>query len=185
LIVMTRWLPRLRDEFGEFDVGLSLALALCRMLPRFAGNRIRTAAVRAVGIHLGRSTVIWGQITLTGKHVRRHLTIGEDCWFNAGVLIDASDEVTIGNRVSVGHDVLIMTSTHRIDSAWRRAGAIRLAPVRIGDGAWLAARCVIQPGVVIGEGAIVGAGAVVTRDVPPHTLVAGVPARPLRQLDHH
>ena len=57
-------------------------------------------------------------------------------------------------------------------------------PVRIGDGAWLASRAVVLPGVTVGEGAIVAAGAVVTRSVEPHTLVGGVPARLIRHLDH-
>jgi maltose O-acetyltransferase len=55
-------------------------------------------------------------------------------------------------------------------------------PVTIGNGAWLGARCTILPGVNVGEGAIVAAGAVVTHDVPANTMVAGVPARAIRDL---
>jgi len=52
----------------------------------------------------------------------------------------------------------------------------------VGDGAWIATRAVVLPGVTIGEGAVVAAGAVVTRSVAPHTMVGGVPARVLRDL---
>jgi maltose O-acetyltransferase len=55
-------------------------------------------------------------------------------------------------------------------------------PVSIEDGAWIAARVTILPGVTIGRGTVVAAGAVVTRDVPPNTLAAGVPARVKREL---
>ena len=55
-------------------------------------------------------------------------------------------------------------------------------PVTIGDYAWIGLNCIILTGVTIGEGAIIGAGSVVTRDVPPHCLAAGSPARVLRHL---
>ncbi|MGZ6099020.1 MAG: DapH/DapD/GlmU-related protein, partial [Myxococcaceae bacterium] len=63
------------------------------------------------------------------------------------------------------------------------AGPSRSAPIVIGDGAWIAARVTILPGVTIGAGAIIGAGSVVTRDVSPHTLAVGNPARVVRRLN--
>jgi acetyltransferase-like isoleucine patch superfamily enzyme len=57
-----------------------------------------------------------------------------------------------------------------------------MKPIRIGRGAWLGARVIILKGVTVGEGAVVGAGSVVTRDVAPYTLVAGNPARFIREI---
>ena len=59
---------------------------------------------------------------------------------------------------------------------------VKIAPVRIGDKAWIGFNAIILKGVTVGEGAIVAAGAVVTKDVPPYTIVAGNPARVIRTL---
>ncbi len=58
-----------------------------------------------------------------------------------------------------------------------------MQPIRIGNGAWIGAKAIILKGVTIGEGAIVGAGSVVTRDVAPYTIVAGNPARFIRNTE--
>ena len=108
--------------------------------------------------------------------------IGRDCWINVGCHIDASDDVSISDRVAIARRVMILTNTHRIGSSERHTSALLSEPVTIGDGCWLGTRVVVLPGVRIGPGSIVAAGAVVTRDVPPDTLVAGVPATLVRDL---
>ncbi|NTU65300.1 MAG: hypothetical protein HGB05_18340 [Chloroflexi bacterium] len=65
----------------------------------------------------------------------------------------------------------------------QRAGATFSAPVTIQDGTWLGARCIVLPGVTVGRGSVVGAGSVVTKDVPPNTLVGGVPAKVIRSIN--
>jgi acetyltransferase-like isoleucine patch superfamily enzyme len=126
---------------------------------------------------------MWGMPVLTGGTGLEHrLHVGQDCWFNAGCRLDLSDTITIGDRAALGHEVLIMTSSHELGDQARRAGPLYTRPVSIGAGAWLGARCMILPGVTIGEGAVVAAGALVNRDVPPNTLVGGVPARMLKVL---
>jgi galactoside O-acetyltransferase len=62
---------------------------------------------------------------------------------------------------------------------WERA---ETKPIRVCEGAWIGARVIVTKGVTIGEGAICGMGSVVTRDVPPYTIVAGNPARVVREL---
>ena len=101
-----------------------------------------------------------------------------------GCYLELGDEIIIGNDVSFGPETMILTSTHDTNAGTpeRRAVEVTCKPVVIKDGAWLGARCTILPGVTVGEGAIVAAGAVVHRDVAPNTLVAGVPARVVKEL---
>ena len=75
----------------------------------------------------------------------------------------------------------LLSSGHPLDPAIRRS-QITTAPIRIGRGLWIAAGAMVLQGVTVGDDAVVAAGAIVTRDVPPRTLVAGVPARVIRSL---
>lgn len=109
-----------------------------------------------------------------------HLTIGAHTFINHGTTISARSGITIGERVQIATGVVVMDADfHGVDD---RDDGGRSAPITIGDGAWLATRAIVLKGVTVGEGAVVAAGAVVTKDVPPYTLVGGVPARPIRAL---
>jgi acetyltransferase-like isoleucine patch superfamily enzyme len=77
--------------------------------------------------------------------------------------------------------VQLISSGHPVDPAIRRS-QVTIAPIRIGRGAWIAAGATVLQGVVVGDDAVVAAGAVVTKDVAPRTLVAGVPARFVRTV---
>jgi maltose O-acetyltransferase len=109
------------------------------------------------------------------------LTIGRETSINYGVSIYAEASVTIGNRVRIGPYVSITdTDFHdTYDRALRPAGT----PVVIDDDVWIGAKALVLKGVHIGRGAIVAAGAVVNRDVAPFSVVGGVPARPIGELD--
>lgn len=86
--------------------------------------------------------------------------------------------ISIGNNVMIAEDVMIRDSNnHTIENE----GYVKEAPVIIGDHVWIGARATVLSGVTIGEGAVIAAGAVVTKDVPPHTLAGGVPARVIKE----
>jgi acetyltransferase-like isoleucine patch superfamily enzyme len=114
--------------------------------------------------------------------MHRKLVIGRGCWINIGCVFDLGAEIRIGSHVSIGHDVLVLTQSHAIGPPRQRAFTMFARPVSIGTGVWLGSRSTVLPGVSIGDGAIVAAGSVVNEDVPPNTLVAGVPARIVRAL---
>jgi len=173
----------LYSEVAELHPRLQLAQIAMWPLPLHVGNRLRIQLLRMVGFRIGRGTVIWGAPTITGSgNLSGRLTVGEACWFNVGCFLNLGADVVIGNRVSIGHEVMILTETHAIGGPHRRSGVVEALPVVVEDGVWLGARCTILPGVTIGTGAVVATGAVVTKSVAPHTLVGGVPARPLREL---
>jgi maltose O-acetyltransferase len=174
----------LREELCSLQPVAMVGNLLCRLIPEHTGNRLRAAILRGVGWQIGAHTTIGGVPTCYGRGaIRRRLSIGEMTWINVGCTFELQDEVRVGDRVAIGHDVLILTSTHEIGpSAWR-GGPMSSAPVTVESGSWIGARCVILPGVTIGAGAVVAAGSVVTKDVEPDTLVGGVPAKPLKRLE--
>ncbi|MCP2258120.1 Hexapeptide repeat of succinyl-transferase [Streptoalloteichus tenebrarius] len=109
--------------------------------------------------------------------------IGPGTWIGAFTVIDGSGGLTIGAGCDISCGVHIYThNTVRRCVTGREYSTVDRAPVRIGDRVFLGANAVVMMGVSIGDQAVVGAGAVVTKDVPPRTLVTGVPARPTARV---
>ena len=136
------------------------------------------------GIRIGARTVLGGRVSIGGgPRPTSRLSIGQDCFVNDGCRFDTSGPITIGDDVYIGHDVAVITSSHEVGPATRRAYGSVTEAVDIGAGTWIGSRAIILPGVTIGKGVVVAAGAVVTRSVDDGTMVAGVPARHLRDLD--
>ena len=115
--------------------------------------------------------------TDSGRNLRfgRHVFVNHNC-----TAMDLGG-IAIGDDVMIGPNVQLISSGHPLDPATRRT-QITTAPINIGRGAWLAAGATVLQGVTVGEDAVAAAGAVVTRDVPARTVVAGVPARVIREL---
>lgn len=113
----------------------------------------------------------------------QHIRIGKNVFINTGCRFQDQGGITIGNDVLIGHNVVLATLNHEEDPARRHI--MRAAPIVIGNTVWIGANATVVPGVTIGDGAIVAAGAVVTKDVPPNTVVGGVPARVIKKIDIH
>lgn len=153
---------------------LRLIELLLGRLPPFTANRTRTEALRWAGVRLHRSSLFWGMPRLVGPgDFCARLRIDKCCGFNVHCYFGLDDVIQIGANVSVGHEVMFLTRTHAAGDASRRAGQPRCAPIVVEDGAWIAARCTIMPGVTIGTGSVIAASVVVTKDIPADTLVTG------------
>lgn len=126
-------------------------------------------------IHIGAKTLIRRGAEMIGP-----ITIGAGCSFNRDAYIRAN--VHIGDNVNIGAFSRLVTDTHQIAGPQRRAGQWSFPDIRIGNGVFIGVSCTILGGVTIGDGAVVAAGSLVNRDVPAHTIVGGVPARPIKTL---
>ena len=134
-------------------------------------------------IRIGNHVKIWSHIGATQLSVGEKgiLTIGDNTFINTSVIISARHNIYIGKNCQIANQVIIMDNDfHGVES---RDQPEMPAPVIIEDNVWLATRCTILKGVTIGEGAVVAAGAVVTKDVLPYTLVGGVPAKLIRNIN--
>ena len=106
------------------------------------------------------------------------LEIGKHCCINVNFSVTCGESIKIGDNVFIGQNVSIR-DTHG-DHFINTPGYKNTKPVEIGDHVWIASDAMIMPGVKIGAGAIVAARSLVTKDVPPCTMVAGVPAKVIR-----
>jgi acetyltransferase-like isoleucine patch superfamily enzyme len=110
------------------------------------------------------------------------LQIDDRVLVNHGCSLGATKLVRIGSRCNIGSQCILMDNAfHELDPE-RRNERPDSAPVVLEENVWLAARVIVLPGVTIGKNSVVGAGSVVTRDLPPDVLAAGIPARVMRPL---
>ena len=160
-----RWQLRACDEVGSW--------------PRVVGR---------VVINNHGSMIVGERVQIFSHHARSifttfedgRLIIGDRAFINYGVDIAATGLVTIGADCLIGtHVSIIDNDFHDLVDRQQTPSP---KPVTIGDNVWIGNRAIILPGVTIGEGAVVGAGSVVTRDVAARTVVAGNPARVVREL---
>ena len=140
-------------------------------------NEIRALMSRLTASDVDESFAMFPPFhTDCGKNIK----VGKRVFINVGCQFQDQGGITIGDDVLVGPQTIIATLNHDPDPAKR--GGMFAKPVKIGNKVWLGARVTICPGVTIGDGAIVGAGAVVTKDVPPRTVAAGVPAKVIKEI---
>lgn len=168
---------------------LRAGLWLARRHPAFeAPDSVRVHPEARIHPRGGRMALGERCAVAPGAMVQGSVTMGDDCSIQAyAVLVGYGagrgddGEIRIGNRVRIAPHVMIIAANHRFDGDGpiHGQGLVRKS-VMIDDDVWLAGRVSVMAGVRIGAGSVVAAGAVVTKDVPPGSVVAGVPARVIR-----
>lgn len=168
----------LRYAWGQCQSGL---LANGLILPPF-----RIVFLRIFGAKIGRDCVIEPmrffnvyRTGFSGCVVGDNCFIGTECLFDLAEHIVCEDYVTFAQRVTVLTHMSPGYASHPLQQLY----PARQAPVRFGRGCFIGANCTVLCGVTVGEGAVVAAGSVVTEDIPPHTLCAGIPARVVKRID--
>lgn len=110
----------------------------------------------------------------------KNITIGKDVFINSGCHFQDQGGIQIGDGALIGHNVVLATINHDLNPEENRKN--HYAPITIGAHVWIGSNATILPGVTLGDWAVVAAGAVVTQDVPPRTVVGGVPAKVLKVI---
>ena len=113
----------------------------------------------------------------------KNITIGRRVFINAGCHFQDHGGVTLGDGCLIGHNVVFATLDH--GTAPEDRGAMYPAPIRLGKNVWVGSNSTILRGVTVGDNAIIAAGSVVTKDVAANTVVGGVPARHIRDIDRN
>jgi acetyltransferase-like isoleucine patch superfamily enzyme len=184
LLLRRAWLRLRLGRFGE-DTLVEAGARLQYPQRIRLGNGVRIASLATLrgnseqdtGISIGDRSTVHESVIIAAN--RGRVEIGRRSWIGPFCLIYGNGNVTIGDNVLIAAHTSINTVSHhfeRCDIPINDQG-LYCDPVTIEDDVWLGMNAVILQGVKIGRGAIVGAGAVVTRDVPPWSIVMGVPAR--------
>src|SRR3954454_23352084 len=143
-------------------------------------------AFREGRLEIGPQTLLEPNVWITAPGEAR-VRIGSGTFLNIAVMVAAVELVEIGDHCMFANGCFITDGNHRFDDPekpvpWQ--GFDSKGPTRVGDNVWCGAHVVITSGVTIGERCVIGANSVVTRDLPPRSIAAGVPAKVLREVEY-
>lgn len=172
-------IPRRTPESAAMVESVKRAMTITAMLNRLTFNdtdEIRAVFSDLIGKKVDDGFVLIPPFYTTGGS---DLAIGRNVFINQNCTIYDLGGVDIGDDVLIGPNVSIITSGHPLEPSQRHA-AVVAKPIRIERNVWIGSGATIIGGVTVGENSVIGAAAVVTRDVPPNTLVGGNPARVIR-----
>lgn len=136
------------------------------------------------GVFIGKDSTIQCFDSYAGVAYEPHCVIGNGVTVTRRLTIYCANSVTIGDSTMIGSDVLIMDENHGTDPRnVFRENPLQTKPVTIGENVWIGDKVIILPGVTVGDNSIVAAGAVVTKSAPAYSMLAGNPARVIKQFN--
>lgn len=141
-------------------------------------RHIRRFVYKALGAEIGKNVVFHFRTEIRGIH---RLKIGTGTIIGDNALLAAQRGLTIGENVNLSSNVSIYSGEHDHRDPYFRSTPEKTRPITIGDRVWIGSNAIILTGVNIGEGAVCCAGCVVTKDVEPFAVVAGIPARKVNE----
>jgi maltose O-acetyltransferase len=136
--------------------------------------RLRGLLLRPAFQSCGRNLQVARRVTI---NFTNRLEIGDDVFLGMGCWLQAQGGIKLEDEVQLGPYSVLVAGDHTAMDGSYRTGKNNLAPIRIGQGSWIAAHATVTKGVVIGRGALLAANSVATHDIPPFAIAAGVPAR--------
>ena len=140
-------------------------------------EKIRKLFFRLIGKKTDESFLLFPPFyTDCGKNI----TVGKNVFINSGCCFQDQGGITIGDGALIGHQVVLATLNHDLNPERRKS--MKAAPIVIGKNVWIGAHATVLAGVCIGDNAVIAAGAVVTKDMPPLTVVAGIPAKTVKYV---
>jgi acetyltransferase-like isoleucine patch superfamily enzyme len=137
-------------------------------------------------LQIGAHTLLEPHVWITAPGAAR-VRIGSGTFLNIGVMVASLELVEIGDHCMLANGCYVSDASHRFDDPrlpvpWQ--GFTSKGPTRIGDNVWCGLNVVVTSGVTVGERCVIGANSVVTSDIPPFSIAAGVPARVLRRIEY-
>ena len=149
-------------------------------IPETRGFALKRFLYRLQGYEIGENTRICSSARIYGPG---KIVLGKNVWIGPEVMVVSSSLITIGDNSGLGPRAYVSTGTHRIgDIEGTMLGTGINMDVNIKRGSWIGPYALIMPGITIEEMTIVGASAVVTKDFPSYSILAGVPAKVIRDL---
>ncbi|RYC66587.1 DapH/DapD/GlmU-related protein [Spirosoma sordidisoli] len=161
-------------DYARFSEVVARTIRLCVQMNATATelDQVRSHLSAIIGTEIDESTTIFPPFyTNFGQFIR----LGKNVFINHTCSFLDIGRITIEDEVQIGPGVKLTSENHSLDPADRKT--VLLQPILIKRNAWIGAGATLLPGVTVGENAVVAAGAVVSRDVPPNTVVAGIPAK--------
>ncbi len=167
-----------KEILASFFLALAKKIPNVSILPQWKWRIYRLG-----GVNVRPPNRVFGPIYLEPLDKAQNVVIGKDCFLNSHIRFGCNAKIEISDRVAIGPNVSFETANHSL-VAIDGQRPVSAQSIQVHEDVWIGAGAIILPGVTIQRGAVVAAGAVVAHDVKAYTLVGGVPARILKEIDN-